>query len=152
MTMQNTEELKEAAEQTTEQAQAAQDQPEGTEPPASAEEAAQEAPKTFDEAYVKALRKESAGYREKAKRADELAARLHTALVQADGRLQDPSDLPFDPAHLDTPEAVTEAIEALLQSKPHLASRRPSGTIPQGATPENGDGFSLAGLLRRNAA
>lgn len=152
MTMQNTEELKVTEEQAPEQAQAAQEQPEGTEPPVSTEEAAQEAPKTFDESYVKALRKESAGYREKAKRADELAARLHSALVKADGRLQDPSDLPYDDAHLETPEAITEAIEALLQSKPHLASRRPSGVIPQGATPENGDGFSLAGLLRRNAA
>lgn len=145
-------------EQTTEAAQEPQEAPEGVEgteaPQEAAEPAAepQEEPKTFDESYVKALRKESAGYREKAKRADDLAARLHAALVQADGRLQDPSDLPYDDAHLETPEALAEAIGALLQTKPHLASRRPSGTIPQGATPENGDGFSLAGLLRRNAA
>lgn len=147
MTMQNTEEL----EQATEQAQAAQGQPEGTEPPVSTEEAAQEAPKTYDESYVKTLRKESAGYREKAKRSDELGARLHAALVKADGRLQDPSDLPYELEHLDDPEALTAAVDALLTAKPHLASRRPAGFIPQGATAESGNGFSLAGMLRRNA-
>lgn len=124
--------------------------PEPVEPVQEPVEDPQE-PKVFDEAYVKALRKESAGYREKAKRADELGARLHTALVTATGRLQDPTDLPYDPAHLDDEESLTAAIEALLTSKPHLASRRPSGFIPQGATPEAGNGFSLAGMLRANA-
>lgn len=116
----------------------------------TAEETAPE-PKTYDESYVKTLRKESAGYREKAKRVDELGARLHAALVKTDGRLQDPSDLPYELEHLDDPEALTAAIDALLTAKPHLASRRPAGFIPQGATGDTGNGFSLAGMLRKNA-
>lgn len=115
------------------------------------EQAPDNEPKTFDEAYVKTLRKESATYREKAKRVDEMGARLHSALVTATGRLQDATDLPYDEKYLDDPQALLEAIDGLLQAKPHLASRRPSGFIPQGATPEAGNGFSLAGMLRSNA-
>lgn len=111
-----------------------------------------EEPKSFSEDYVKTLRRESAGYREKAKRSDDLAARLHAALVTSSGRLQDPTDLPFDESHLESPEALTAAIDALLGSKPHLASRKPQGTIPQGATPEAGTTVGLAGLLRAHAS
>lgn len=107
--------------------------------------------KTFDLAYVRKLRKEAATYRERAGKVDELGARLHAALVKDTGRLQDPTDIPFDPAHLEDPDALTAAIDALLTSKPHLASRRPQGFIPQGATPEAGAGMTLGGLLRSNA-
>jgi len=107
-------------------------------------------PETFPRDYVEKLRRESAGYRDKAKRADDLATRLHTALVTATGRLADPTDLPFDETHLDDPQALTDAVDALLASKPHLANRRPSGDVGQGAA---GDGnmVSLAGLLRSGA-
>lgn len=146
MTEQLTEQTEETAPESTEEDSVST--ADGTETPA--EETAPE-PKTYDESYVKTLRKESAGYREKAKRVDELGARLHTALVKTDGRLQDPSDLPYELEHLDDPEALTAAIDALLTAKPHLASRRPAGFIPQGATAETGNGFSLAGMLRKNA-
>lgn len=104
--------------------------------------------KTFDLAYVKKLRKEAATYRERAGKVDELGARLHAALVKETGRLQDPTDIPFDPAHLEDPAALTAAIDGLLASKPHLASRRPQGFIPQGATAEAKTGPTLGGLLR----
>lgn len=117
----------------------------------STEEVMPPEPKVFDEAYVKTLRKESASYREKAKRVDDLGARLHDALVRATGRLQDATDLAYDEKYLDDPDALTAAIDGLLQAKPHLGSRRPSGFIPQGATPDGGTGFSLAGMLRSNA-
>lgn len=104
-------------------------------------------PKVFDEAYVKGLRDEAAKYRTKAKGADALAARLHTALVAAHGKLADPSDLPFDPAHLDDEAALAAAVDELLARKPHLAARRVSGDVGQGA--RNGAGtVDLLGMLR----
>lgn len=116
------------------------------------EEAAQvdEEPDTFPRDYVEKLRKEAAAYREKAKGRDELAQRLHTALVAATGRLADPSDLAFDEAHLDDEEALTAALDELLDRKPHLASRRPRGDVGQGAT-ANTTTVNLAGLLRARA-
>lgn len=87
---------------------------------------------TFSRTYVEKLRRESAGYRERANQSDALAQRLHTSLVSATGRLADASDLPFDAAHLDDADALTGAIDELLTRKPHLASRRPNGDIGQG--------------------
>ncbi|GAB4082086.1 hypothetical protein [Modestobacter muralis] len=104
-------------------------------------------PETFPRSYVEQLRQESAGYRTRAQQADTLAQRLHGALVAATGRLADPTDLPFDAAHLDDETALTAAIEDLIARKPHLASRRPTGDIGQGATP-TGETVDLAGLLR----
>lgn len=97
------------------------------------------------------LRRENAEQRVKAKRADELGQRLHLALVAATGSLADADDLPFDPAHLEDPEALTAAIDALLARKPHLASRRPGGDIGQGAG-RVGEDVSLAGILRASAS
>ena len=105
---------------------------------------------TFTAEYVQTLRDESAKYRTKAKDRDDLAARLHTSLVAATGRLADPSDLTFDTDHLTDPDALTAAVEALLTAKPHLASRKPTGDIGQGASVVD-DTFSLSGLLRSNA-
>lgn len=104
-------------------------------------------PETFPKAYVEKLRKEAADNRVKAKNADNLAARLHTSLVASTGKLADPSDLPFDEAHLDDPEALDAAIEELITAKPHLASRTPRGNIGQGVSGKSSDDFSLAGWL-----
>lgn len=106
---------------------------------------------TFPRAYVDKLRKEAADARVKAKDRDDIAARLHTSLVAASGRLADPSDLPFDEAHLSDPDALTAALDELLARKPHLASRRPVGSIGQGATAP-ADSVNLAGILRQNAS
>lgn len=110
-----------------------------------------EEPETFPRDYVEKLRKENARYRERAQQSDALAARLHTALVTATGRLADPTDLPFDEAHLDDEEALTTAIDDLVSRKPHLASRKPSGDVGQGVggTVKNVD---LAEILRAGAA
>ena len=107
-------------------------------------------PDTFPRAYVQQLRTEAAEHRLRAKRADDLAHRLHGALVAADGRLADPTDLPYDETHIEDEDALTIAIDALLAKKPHLAARRPAGDIGQGAS-ASGDDFSLGALLRARA-
>ncbi|MGO4491147.1 hypothetical protein AB4Y86_03490 [Arthrobacter sp. 2YAF22_2] len=107
---------------------------------------------TFPRDYVEKLRKESAGYRDKAKRVDDLAARLHTALVAATGRLADPEDLPFDESRLDDPAALTAAVDDLLARKPHLASRKPRGDVGQGTVSGASDTVDLAGILRSRAS
>ena len=142
-----TEILEEQITENTEQVQ--EEVPAETEQETVSEQAPEE-PKTFDEKYVSKLRDESARYRQRAQRADQLAQRLHAALVTGTGLLQDPSDLPYDESHLDDPEALTAAIEALLATKPHLANRKPSGFIPQGATGAPSS-LGLAGILRSNA-
>lgn len=109
-----------------------------------------EDPETFPREYVVKLRDEAAKHRTKAQRADDLAARLHTSLVAATGRLADPSDLAFDDAHLDDEGALTAAIDDLLSRKPHLATRKPSGDVGQGAS-VSGDTVDLAGILRSRA-
>ena len=93
---------------------------------------------TFPREYVERLRRESAEHRTRAKRADDLAARVFRLEVAATGRLADPADLAFDEALLDDPAALTAAIDDLLSRKPHLASRRPTGTVDQGVR-ETGD-------------
>ncbi len=105
---------------------------------------------TFPLSYVQELRQESAKHRTRAQRADDLAARLHTALVSATGRLADPSDLPFEESHVDDAEALTAAIDDLLTRKPHLASRRVTGDVGQGAS-KSGETVDLAGMLRARA-
>lgn len=109
---------------------------------------------TFPREYVEKLRKEAGDHRTAAKVATEalepLQQRLHALLVAGTGRLADPSDLPFDAAHLDSEEALTAALDDLLARKPHLASRRVVGDVGQGAgTPK--PEFSLAGLLAAGA-
>lgn len=101
---------------------------------------------TFDRAYVEDLRKESAGYRTQLRTVQE---QLHRALVEQSGRLADPADLAFDPAHLEDPAALAGALDALLQAKPHLKRRAlPDGGAslgPQGATSGT---VNLADIMR----
>ncbi|AUH69794.1 MULTISPECIES: hypothetical protein [Gordonia] len=102
---------------------------------------------TFSREYVEKLRQENGKYRQRAQRADELAHRLHRALVAADGRLQDPTDLDYADDHLDEDGSrLREAIDDLLQRKPHLAARRPIGDVGQGATSQSRE-VDLLGIL-----
>ena len=110
-----------------------------------------ETPDTFPRDYVENLRKENGRYRQRASDRDALAQRLHTSLVTATGRLADPTDLPFDDAHLEDADALNAAIDDLLERKPHLASRRPRGDVGQGITTKS-DSVDLAGILRANAS
>lgn len=121
------------------------DAPDGPDTETSSDETA---PDTFPREVVEKLRQENGKYRQRAQRADDLAHRLHTELVKATGRLADPSDLEFDPEHLDDPEALAAAVDELLEAKPHLASRRPVGDIGQGRRGSPGEPFSLLGMLK----
>ena len=111
------------------------------------EETGAEKPDTFPREYVEKLRDENAKYRQRAQQSDELANRLHTALVEATGSLQDPTDLAFNEDHLDDPEALQQAIDELLAAKPHLAARRPRGDVGQGQTGTSNT-VDLAEMLR----
>src|ERR1700722_10698021 len=93
------------------------------------ETTAQDEPKTFNADYVSELRNEAKGHREKSQA---LAAQLHTELVRQTGRLADPTELPYDAAHLDDPDALKVAIDELLARKPHYAARTPNGHVGQG--------------------
>lgn len=104
----------------------------------------------FPRDVVEKLRRENAAARTKAKDRDALAQRLHRVLVEQTGRLADPTDLPFDEAHLADPEALTAAIDELLTRKPHLAARTFHGNIGQGATTDPAS-IDLAAILRHNA-
>ncbi|OCB21298.1 hypothetical protein A5674_03270 [Mycobacterium malmoense] len=105
-------------------------------------------PETFPRSYVEDLRQENGKYRQRAQQADAYAQRLHTELVRATGRLADPTDLPFDAEHLDDPDKLSNALDDLLASKPHLASRRPTGDIGQGDRGPASGAFSLLGMLK----
>ena len=80
-----------------------------------------------------------------------MARRQHLELVRATGRLADPTGLPFDANHLEDVSILDAALDDLLGRTPHLASRRPSGDIGQGATTTPADSVDLAGILRSRA-
>ncbi len=106
---------------------------------------------SFPRSYVEKLRRESAGYRERATKGDTYAQRLHTELVRATGKLADPTDLPFSEDHLADPDTLAAAVEDLLARKPHLASRKPVGDIGQGPVSAGSPGVDLAAMLRQRA-
>lgn len=126
------------------------EEPTSPEPAEQTQEQTETEPDTFPRAYVQELRDENAKYRQRAQRADDLAARLHTALVAATGRLADPTELAYDETHLQDADALTAAIDDLLARKPHLATRRPTGEVGQGASVAV-ETVDLAGLLRARA-
>lgn len=105
---------------------------------------------TFPRQYVEELRQENARYRTEAKAAETLGQRLHVELVKATGKLADPTDMPFDAAHLDDPDALAAAIDALIEAKPHLKARRIVGDVGQG-TGSASDDAGLLGMLRARA-
>lgn len=136
-----TTEVEESTEQTDEST---------TEEPTEEVEQTEEESDTFPRSVVEKLRRENAGYREKAKKAETYARELFYARVAATGRLADPDDLDFDEALLDDHDALTAAVEELVARKPHLALRKPRGDVGAGATADAGV-VDLAGILRSRA-
>ena len=103
---------------------------------------------TFSREYVEELRGEAAKYRTRAKHTEEVERRLHDALVRLDGRLHDASDLDFDPKRLEGDGGVEAAITALLEAKPHLAKRAPSGDVGAGVRGEVDAAPDLISIMR----
>ena len=103
---------------------------------------------TFSREYVEELRGEAAKYRTRAKHTEKVERRLHDALVSLDGRLQDATDLDFDPSHLEGDGGVEAAITALLEAKPHLAKRAPSGDVGAGVRGEVDAAPDLISIMR----
>ncbi|ALC07142.1 hypothetical protein CDES_14085 [Corynebacterium deserti GIMN1.010] len=79
-----------------------------------------------------------------------LQQRLLTALVKADGRMQDPTDFPFNAEHLDNEESLAEAITKLLEAKPHLKKRTNHVTedIGAGVRGDKPNDFDLLSVIR----
>ena len=102
---------------------------------------------TFSREYGEELRGEAAKYRTRAKHTEEIERRLHEALVRLDGRLHDASDLDFDPKRLEG-DGVEAAITALLEAKPHLAKRAPSGDVGAGVRGEVDAAPDLISIMR----
>ncbi|WP_338892553.1 hypothetical protein [Rhodococcus sovatensis] len=100
---------------------------------------------TFPRSYVEELRGESAGYRTQLRTVQE---QLHRVLVEKNGGLADASDLPFDPAHLDDPEALQAAIAAVVEAKPHLKARKFAGDVGQGGRTSAPAEVNLLGMLQ----
>lgn len=113
-------------------------------------ENSEDEPDTFPRAYVEKLRKENADARAKVKDRDDLAARLHTALAAADGRLADPTDLPYSEDKLD-PDAMGKAIADLIARKPHLKAKFIKGDVGQGPRGNTSPQVDLLGTLRNLA-
>ena len=103
---------------------------------------------TFSREYVEELRGEAAKYRTRAKHTEQVERRLHEALVRLDGRLHDASDLDFDPKRLEGEGGVEAAITALLEAKPHLAKRAPSGDVGAGVRGEVDAAPDLISIMR----
>lgn len=122
-----------------------------TEEPTEEVEQTEEEADTFPRSVVEKLRKENAGYREKAKKAETYARELFYARVAATGRLADADDLPFAEHLLDDRDALLAAVEDLIARKPHLALRKPRGDVGAGALSGESATVDLAGLLRSRA-
>ena len=143
--MTNNESTNDNAEQAVTPADMPQKQAEPTDEQPAGEQADEHT--TFSREYVEELRGEAAKYRTRAKHTEEVERRLHDALVRLDGRLHDASDLEFDPKRLEG-DGVEAAITALLEAKPHLAKRAPSGDVGAGVRGEVDAAPDLISIMR----
>ena len=109
---------------------------------------------TFPRSYVEKLRKESQGYRERAKaadtRAEDLARQLFRLRVESTGKLADPDDLPYDADLLADDDKLNTAVDGLIAKRPHYAKRRVAGSVGQGVTGSREEPFSLLGRLKQS--
>jgi hypothetical protein len=110
-------------------------------------------PETFSADYVKALREEAASHRVKAKKITDANERLVRTMIEMDGRLINPDDLPVSDEMLDEDgiadsRKVQEAIQSLLDDRPYLARRTPRAPLPQGVRQDVEQTPSLFSLVR----
>lgn len=104
-----------------------------------------------DSGQVSKLRDEAAKHRVRARDAEAQNAALQEQifglLVQLDGRLADPADLPYADG-MATPEGVAAAIAQLLEAKPHFAARKPAALPEQSVAQEAPAGSTFSEWLR----
>jgi len=117
-------------------------------------------PDVFQRDYVEQLRAEAAANRVKAKRADDLAARLVLAIAEGTGKLIDASDLAvsaevlpefMDDDGMPDEAKVQEAVARLIAARPHLARPVFAGDVGQGVTGITEAGPGLGAMLRQAA-
>ncbi len=107
---------------------------------------------TFPRDYVENLRQESKGYREKASaaeaRTDELSRALFAARVAATGKVENAAEIEYNADMLDDADALNTAIDAAIEARPYIKTRKPSGNIGQGVKGTQTEQFSLLGALK----
>ena len=101
----------------------------GSDADGSAGAAGEGDPETFDRAYVERLRAEAAGHRVRAKAADSLRSEVVRLVAGSTNLMADASDLTptddmFDLDGKPDITKITEAVQALVHAKPHLAARQ----------------------------
>jgi hypothetical protein len=111
--------------------------------------------KTFPLDYVEKVRRESAGYRDRAKtaeaRADELARALFTARVTATGKVENPAEIAYNADILDDADALSQAIDDAITERPYIKARKVTGSVGQGSRGDDVAQFSLLHRLKGNA-
>lgn len=124
--------------------------PDKPNPPAGPPVGPPAGPSTFTAEYVSELRAENKNYRQRARDAEtSLTERDRTIFahrVADTGRLIKADDLEYS-TDLDTPEALNEAIDALLESRPYLGSR-PMGAVGSANSEGNESESGLMEALR----
>jgi hypothetical protein len=138
--------------------------PVATPEPTSAARGDSAEPEAFDRDYVAGLREEAAQHRVRARDLEATVGQLRDRLLIDNVRhlaapiLADPGDLLLH-VERDTllddqgdpdPDQILTTARQLVKDRPHLASRRPAGTIEQGALDEP-QTVDLAGMLRSRA-
>ncbi|WP_145012983.1 hypothetical protein [Mycobacterium marseillense] len=98
------------------------------------------------------VRREAKNLRARAKtaeaRVDELSRELFALKVSALDKLADATDLAYDPELLDD-DKLTEAVDALVAAKPHMAKpRKPTGSVGQGQRGNGVGPMDFSSLLR----
>lgn len=108
----------------------------------------------YPAAYVRKLRRENQGYRDRAKaaetRAEDLSRQLFRVRVEATGKLADPDDLPYDADLLADDDKLNTAVDDLIAKRPHYAKRKVAGSVGQGVTGSREEPFSLLGRLKQS--
>lgn len=110
---------------------------------------------TFGREYVEQLRTKGAGYRLRAKEAENqletLQRQLFKEKLQRLDLVVDTDAVPYDPDLLDDDSDLSAAVETLLESKPYLRKRNVGGNIGQHTSNDSTTAVSLLSTLRNNA-
>ena len=80
-----------------------------------------------------------------------MSRELFALKVTALDKLEDVSDLEYNPDLLTDPDALAAAVDELIAKRPHYAKRtRPSGSVGQGNRGESAAAPTFASLLQQH--